>query len=1059
MEIESEKRTSGYHERRLFRIACSLVGFFCLFAVLQTPVWAQGKGGKTINGIVTDSSGEPLIGVSVYVEKTATGTTTNADGVYFLDVPSDKAVLVFSCIGYADQKIPVAGKVRIDVLMAEDTQLLDEIVVVGYGVQKKESSVASIAQVKGTDLARTTSSNIATALSGQVSGVSVIQNNGQPGDEGQTILIRGKSSWAGSSPLVLVDGVERSFNQIDPSEIETMSVLKDASATAVFGVRGANGVILITTKRGKEGRVKVNFSSEAGIKNAINMVKPMNAYETGLVINTAAKNDGDWGSIISDEVLEHYRTHDMPYVYTDTDWQDFMLKTGFRQKYNINVSGGTEFARVFASLGYLNDTDIINTEKQKEYDPAYKYNRYNFRFNIDMNLTRTTMISVDAGGFIGIKNAPYETNQQRRFRPIFALGPMDGVPYYPASVLEQYPDTVRPEETGFRLGTTELTNSENPYVANSFSGSRTTKVSNVNLSVVLKQDLGFITKGLSVKAMASYNTRSQWLSTISYNALSYKLLKDGTWVSRVGREGNAREESVDLPSVTSDNIEAHSKNFYFEGAINYARVFKKHDVTAMIVAQRRKSQNNVAFPSYQQGIAARVTYSYDKRYLFEGNIGYNGSEQFSPEKRYGFFPSFALGYNLHNEKFFKPLKKYIGKAKVRASWGQVGSDAASERWLFISEYANGGGDCYTPGLPGQMGSSITPIVESKAANLNATWEVATKRDLGFEFSFLKNDMITVNLDFYNENRDGILLNRGSVPTYAGITSKSVNLGKTKTKGYEIEVKWQYSTPSGKWYFFVKPSISFSDNRIISKDEPFYSPAYMKEAGYRIGQIKGYHVTGFIQDADALMTSPAYGGNPMGLGYSEYIDFNGDGVIDSKDQFKLGYTQGYPLYNYGLALGFTFKRISIDALFQGVSDITRFACDNFAWPLHRLSKQVFEYELDAWSPNNRDSRYPAIHNEAYRQHNNIKDGAINEVSVYNVSYVRLKNVNISYSLPEKILKKAKISSVNIFLRGNNLFTWCPNYPIGDPEASDGGNEITNGFYPMTRTITAGLQLGF
>lgn len=1048
-------RLNNIAQSALRLLMMSVLGF-----ALHFNANAQHNGTMTVSGVVKDATGEPLVGVSVYVNKTTTGTTTNAAGAYALDIPSEQqGILVYSCIGYTVQRVPVNGRNIIDVVLLEDTQLINEIVVVGYGVQKKESSVAAIAQVKGDDLSRMNQANIATALSGQVAGVSVIQTNGQPGDEGQTILIRGKSSWSGSSPLVLVDGVERDFNQIDPSEIETMSVLKDASATAVFGVRGANGVILITTKRGKEGRVKVNVTTEAGFKNAINMVKPLNSYETAMIINTAAMNDGAWGSLISDDVIEHYRVHDMPYVYTDTDWQDFMLKTGYRQKHNINVSGGTEFARVFASIGYLNDTDIINTDKQKDYDPSYRYNRYNYRFNVDMNLTKTTSISVDAGGYIGIKNAPFETNPQRRFRPIFTLGPMDGVPYYPASVLDEYPDTVRPEEAGFRLGTTELTNSENPYVANSFSGSRSNKVSSINLSVTLKQNLDFITEGLSIKALVAYNTRSQWLGTISYDALSYKLLKDGTWLSRFGRAGNAREETVNLPSVTSDNLNAQMKNYYYEGAINYARTFGKHDVTAMIVAQRRKTQNEVAFPSYQQGVAARATYSFDKRYLFEANLGYNGSEQFSPDKRYGFFPSFAVGYNIHNEKFFKSLRKYIKKAKLRASWGQVGSDAAGERWLFVSEYENGGSDVYTPGLPGQQGSTITPIVESKAANKDATWEVATKRDIGIELSFFKNDMLTLNLDFYNENRDGILLSRGSVPTYVGITSKSVNLGKTKTKGYEIEVRWQYTTPDGDWYFLAKPSLSFSDNRITGKDEPIYLPAYRKDAGYRIGQLKGYHSTGFIQDADALMTSPAYGGNPIGLGYTEYVDFTGDGVIDKNDMFRLGYSQGYPLYNFGLALGVTYKRLSLEVLIQGVSDITRYACDNFAWPLHRLSKQVFEYQLDFWSPDNRSARFPAVHNEAYRQHNNIGDGTIQDVTLYNVSYARLKNLGVSYQLPERIVNKVRMSSASIFLRGSNLFTVCPGYPLGDPEASDGGNDIVNGFYPMTRTITAGLQLGF
>lgn len=383
----------------------------CLCAHAQND-----QGGIRISGWVKDASGQPIPGAAVMVSKTTIGVSTDLDGTYQIKAPSANSVLVFSCIGYLEQEIKVGNQTTINVVLSEDNKMLDEIVVVGYGVQKKESSVASIAQVKGDDLARTSNTNIATALSGQVSGVSVIQQNGQPGDENQTILIRGKSSWSGSAPLVLVDGVERDYRQIDANEIETMSVLKDASATAVFGVRGANGVILITTKRGQAGQVKVNLVAETGIKNAINMVKPMNSYNTALAINEAAKNDGEWGSILSDEVLEHYRTHDMPYVYTDTDWQDFMLKTGYRHRYNINVSGGTEFAKVFASLGYLHDDDIIRTDKQMNYDPTYKYDRYNFRFNVDVNLTKTTLLSVDAGGYIGNKNAPYETNIQRRYR-------------------------------------------------------------------------------------------------------------------------------------------------------------------------------------------------------------------------------------------------------------------------------------------------------------------------------------------------------------------------------------------------------------------------------------------------------------------------------------------------------------------------------------------------------------------------------------------------------------------------------------------------------------------
>ncbi|MGM9767388.1 MAG: SusC/RagA family TonB-linked outer membrane protein [Candidatus Cryptobacteroides sp.] len=1045
---------------------CALV---ILLALLPLSIFAAGKespqddGRITLTGQVTDDFGDPLVGVSVFVEGTMTGASTDQDGVYTIDVPAKTKMLVFSCVGFETQRVPIQGNKKIDVVLMMDNESLDEVVIVGYGVQKKESSVAAITQIKGESLANTNMTSVAGALQGQIAGVAVIQNNGMPGQDNTSIKIRGVSSWVSSSPMVLVDGVERDFNNIDPSEIETISVLKDASATAVFGVRGANGVILITTKRGKSGRVKVDFSSEVGVKQPINMKKPEDAYTTGLVMNIARANDNDWGAQLSDEVLEHYRTHDMPYVYTDTDWQDFMLKNGVQHKYNLNVSGGTDFAKVFASISYLHDGNVINTVKNELYDPTWKYDRYNYRFNVDMNVTKTTVVSIDAGGYIGIRNAPFETNNQRLFRPIFTLGPMDGVPFYPAEVLDQYPDSQRPDETGMRLGSTNITNAENPMIANSYSGSRTIKTNNINLSLRLKQDLEFITKGLSLKAQVSYNNLSRWTRTISYKAITYHLNTDLSWVRRLGRDETGREDPEEIPAVGTDSMNDSpypTRNWYYEASLNYDRTFGRHGVTGLIVGQRRQTSKDAAFPSYEQGLAARVTYEYANRYLFEANLGYNGSEQFAKSKQYGLFPSFALGYNLHNEKFFQPVRKVINKAKFRASWGQVGSDATGgERWLFNSSYSTGGGFQYTPGTPSTPGTSLPTIVEDKAPNINAGWEIATKRDLGVELSFMKNDMFVLSMDFYNEDRDGILLSRQQVPTYIGNQPKKMNLGKTKTKGYEIDLKFQWASKDGSWYVWVKPSIAFSDNRIISKDEPMYTPAYKKEEGHRIGQIFGYHHTGWIQDGNVAMTSARYGGGLFGLGDTEYVDFNGDGIIDSNDMYALGYTQTYPLYTYSTPLGFSWKGLSFDMLFQAVSHISRKTVDNFAWPIHRLSNQVFDFQMDSWSPDNRDAKYPSYHFDTNRTHNNVGDGTPKSTCVYDASYLRLKSLSVSYKLPEKALGKMGVSSMRFYFKANNLFTWAPNYPLADPEASDGGSDMTNGYYPMTRTFTFGFQLGF
>jgi len=1023
----------------------------------------------TVKGTVTDAAtGEVLPGVNVVVKGSPSiGVATDIDGNYSITAPGSNSVLVFSYIGYVSQEIAIGGRTRINVMLSENAQEIEEVVVVGYGTQKKESTVAAISQVKGEDINRVATTNITNALSGQIPGVSVVQNSGKPGEDAGSIYIRGVSSWVSSDPLVLVDGVERAFSNIDPNEIETLSVLKDASATAIFGVRGANGVILITTRRGVKGAVKVSATSELTVKQPINVMTPLDSYQTGLVMNEAYRNDNNFGSVLSDEILEHYRVQDMPYIYPSTNFQEHLLRENvFSSKYNVNISGGTDYARMFASISYLHDGDIIKTEKQPTYDPTYRYDRYNYRFNIDADLTTSTVLSLDAGGYIGIRNAPYETNTQRAYRPLYMLGPMI-IPYdYPAEVLEQYPDTKRPDETGYRIASTGLANSENPLVANNYSGQRTVKSTDLNATIRLKQKLDFITQGLSLNAKVAYNHSMAYVRAWSYDAITYQLLDDGTWSRFQGRSGALDGEGPQKPvnyegeSVSGDPY----RSWYFEGSIDYSRTFGKHAVSALALGQRRKTQTNVAFPHFEEGLIGRLTYDFDGRYLTEVNLAYNGSEQFSPDNRYGFFPSYAVGWNLHNEPFFKPLKRLVNRAKIRLSYGEVGSDASSSRWLYTSSYVNGsingGTDKYWPGAPSASGVVITPIVEESAANSNATWERAIKQDIGIELSMLKNNMFVLTLDFFKENRDQILLDRLSVPDWFGVGMKQQNLGETEAKGYEVELKHQYTLPSG-FNYWLKPAVSFSDNRIIERDEPLYKPEYQKMAGRRIGTRFGYVANGFIQNVDEQMNSARYGAGIMGIGDTQWIDFNGDGIIDENDRTAIGYSGKYPLYNYSFAAGVKYKNWEFDFLLQAATHFSKVVVDAFQWPLHRLVNQVFDHQLDTWSPTNRDALYPAYHFDANRTHNNIGDGQATTTAMYDCSYLRIKSVNLTYTVPKKVASKFKIDNMSLYLRGNNLFTYAPYFPIGDPEASDGGSDgnLTFGYYPMLRRLTLGLQLTF
>lgn len=1019
---------------------------------------------RTVSGTITDSEGLVIPGATVVLKGTMNGTVSDMNGFYSLKNVNASDVIVFSFIGYKSREFTIGDKKTIDVVLVSDNVTMEEVVVVGYGVQKKESSVAAISQVDGEVLKRASTVSLSNALTGQVQGVFTVQTDGEPGSDAANIFIRGKSSWVSNTPLVLVDGVEGNFNDIDPNEIETLSVLKDASATAVFGVKGANGVILITTKRGKEGGIKLTFNSEFGLKNPLLRRNMYDSYSTALIMNEAYKNDNSWNLLLSDDILEHYRTQDMPYLYPNTDWEDISVKdVGITQKQSISISGGSKHARIYASFSYLYDGDILKTVEQPEYDPSYKYDRYNYRINMDFDVTPTTLLSLNAGGYVGIKNQPNESGSIRTYRPIFMLGPMVIPNEYPASVLEQYPDPAHPDETGARPASTGVINANNPYNAINYSGYKQTKSTGLATTVVLKQKLDFLTKGLSVQGKVAFNHDEAYLKSYNYDKITYRLLTDGTWIRYKGRD-NTDGEGTELPiSPGNEDISGTPfRSWYYEGSLSYARTFNNHNVSALFLGQRRTWQDDVDFPHFEEGIVGRITYDYKSRYLAEVNLGLNGSEQFAPENRYGFFPSYAFGWNLHQEKFMSKLQPFLSRAKIKYSYGEVGSDnAGGQRWLYTSTYTNGttNQDEYKPGTADNPGSSMTPILEGAVANENATWERAIKKDLGIELGFLKNNMFLLTMDFFNENRDQILLNRLSLPSWFGVSAKQQNLGATETKGYEIELKYSNGKHDGLWYW-TKAGVSFSDNRILFRDEPYYKPEYQKMAGRRIDQLFGYVTTGYINDLDERATVPRYGSGIVALGDVTYIDFNGDGSIDANDKVAMGYAGTYPLYFYSLSGGLTWKGIDFDFTFQGASKTSRNMVDAFLWPLHRLANQYFDYQSDYWTPTNTDARYPALHMDNNRAQNNIIDGTVTTTSIRDASYIRLKTAQVGYTVPKTITSKYKVEQFRIYLQGNNLLTISPDYPIGDPEGTDEGNgQLTYGYYPLIKRFTLGLQVTF
>jgi len=1025
--------------------------------------YGQSQPGS-VSGTITDSEGQSIPGATVILKGTTNGTVSDRNGIYTLRNVKASDVIIFSFIGFKSLEHLIGDQKVFNVILVSDDVTMEEVVVVGYGVQKKESSVAAISQVDGEVLKRASTVSLSNALTGQVQGVFTVQTDGEPGSDAANIYIRGKSSWVNNNPLVLVDGVEGNFNDIDPNEIETLSVLKDASATAVFGVKGANGVILITTKRGKEGKVKITFNSEFGLKDPLLRRNMYDSYQTSLIMNEAYKNDGSWNLLLPDDVIDHYRTQDMPYLYPNTDWEDLCVKNfGITQKQNISISGGSKHARIYASFSYLYDGDILKTVEQADYDPAYKYNRYNYRVNMDFDITPTTLLSINAGGYVGIKNQPNESASIRTYRPIFMLGPMVIPNEYPAYILEQYPDPAHPEESGTRAASTGVINSNNPYNAINYSGFKQTKSTGLTTTLVLKQKLDFITKGLSVQGKAAFNHDEAYQKAYNYDKVSYRLLTNGTWARYKGRD-NTDAEGTELPIIpgSEDVFDTPFRSWYYEAAISYARTFKDHNVSGLFLGQRRQWQDDVDFPHFEEGIVGRITYDYKSKYLAEVNLGYNGSEQFAPKNRYGFFPSYAVGWNLHQEKFMERLQPWLNRAKIKYSYGEVGSDnAGGQRWLYTSSYANGttNQDNYTPGTADNPGTAITPIVEGAVANENATWERAVKQDLGFELGFLKNSMFMLTVDLFKENRDQILLDRLSLPDWFGVSAKQQNLGATVTKGYELELKFTNGKHEGLWYW-TKAGVSFSDNRIIYRDEPYYKAEYQKMAGRRIDQLFGYVTSGYIDNLDERATEPRYGSGLVGMGDVTYVDFNGDGIIDTNDKVAMGYAGTYPLYFYNFSGGMTWKNFDFDFTFQGAGKTSRNMVDAFLWPMHRLANQYFDYQSDYWTPDNIDARYPALHMDVNRVQNNISDGTITTTSLRDASYIRLKTAQMGYTLPKDFTSRYKIEQFRFYLQGNNLLTWAPDYPIGDPEGTDAGNgDLTYGYYPLIRRFTLGLQVTF
>lgn len=1043
-----------------------------------------------VQGTVTDENGETMIGVSVMVKGTKAGAVTDLDGNFTVSAPVD-GTLVVSYVGYKEQEVKVKGSTPLKIQLLPDTQQLEEVVVIAYGQQKKVTVTGSVSNVSSKELLKSPSASLGNAISGKLPGLSTVQYSGVPGADDPTIFIRGQASLNGSTPLILVDGVERSFTQIDPNEVADITVLKDASATAVYGVRGANGVILVTTKRGESGKTSVSVSTSWGIQNVTQFLELADSYTYANVFNNARLSDGN-RKRFSDEVVEHFRTHDNPLLYPDINWIDYVMKNAALQsQHNVSVTGGNQVARYFVSLGMLDQDGLFRTFGE---DPNsnFAYRRYNYRANLDLSLGKINELSINIGGRVENKRSIGDNStsdgEEYIFRYLMDAQPFSGAGIVDGRWIKTNPALIDP------------TNSENVVSArdglDTFYGQgyKQTVTNVLNLDLIYKLKLDFITKGLDFRLKGSYNS-------------TYYTVKDRT----AGKPAqympylNAAGEVVfqrtgDYWNLGYKDNSWPDRNWYAEASFNYARSFGGHNVSALLLYNESKSyyqwdaQNSayISIPKGYVGLVGRVTYDYQHKYMIDANMGYNGSENFAKGHRYGFFPSASIGWTASEEKFWAPIKPVVSYLKLRASVGTVGNDNAQgyrflylpAAWRITSGYYNNIGDYAGYNFGTNNTTWLNVAREYSSASPDVTWETAVKYNYGFDAKFW-NDKISLSFDYFTEDRKNILINNENmIQAPTALRPSYINYGRVKNHGYEITLN--YSDRIGKDFSFnITPTIAYAKNKIVEQaeitrpdklvradsymgkqlglsEDTKVSPDWTYATNHSIGARKGYLFFDFYQQGVTEQKyKDAYGQSiPTQLvsklqnGDAVYVDLDGDGQITEEyDQMYMGYTDN-PEFTFSLNLGFQYKNFDFSMLWAGAAHVSRNLDGVYRQPFGlQYNSALLQWVADnAWTEENASSaKLPRITfaNEKQNQANS-------NIWYYDSKYIRLKNVEIGYNIHD-VSWLPKSTNLRVFANGTNLLTFTP-MDANDPENTGGGY---GSFikYPLMRVFNFGVKLNF
>lgn len=1048
-------------------------GTSCTYRISDRQIFISGKAPasteqqqnkRKISGRVTDIKGEPLIGVNVTVDGDANGSITNMDGLYEIFVTKKSVVLKFTYIGFKTSEIRTNASTNIyDVTLEEQVNELEETVIVGYGTQRKISNIGAQSSMKMEDI-KTPSASLTTTLAGRLAGVVAVQRTGEPGKDAADIWIRGISTPNTSSPLVLVDGVERSFNDIDPEDIESLTTLKDASATAVYGVRGANGVILIKTKPGKVGKPTVSADYYESFTRFTKMVDLADGITYMNAANEAMRNDGIATKYTEDQIRNTIAGKD-PYLYPNVDWlKEIFNDWGHNRRVNVNVRGGSEKVAYYASVSYFNETGMTVTDKNIDtYDSKMKYSRYNFTTNLNIDVTPTTKVEIGAQGYLGEGNYPAISSADL-YNAAMSISPVE------------YPKMFFVNGEAFVPGTSTNNNFNNPYSQATRRGYDNLTKNQIYSNLRVTQDLDMLTKGLKLTAMYAFDVYNEIHVHQDRAESTYNFLDTSVPYDMNGQPILQRiYEGSNVLSYTQET--SGNKKTYLEASLNYDRTFNDdHRVSALFLFNQQskllypKGTLEDAIPYRMMGIAGRATYSWKDRYFAEFNIGYNGAENFSPKHRFGTFPAFGVGWVVSNEKFWQPLSKAVSFLKIRYTDGKVGnSEVSDRRFMYLDQMKENGDYGYKFGPNGTKWSGYETV--NMAVDL--IWEESRKQDLGIDLK-LFNDDLSIVFDLFKERRENILLKREhSIPSFLGYNTSAPygNIGIIENKGFDGTI--EYNKRINKdWVIALRGNVTFNKDKWIQGELPEQKYEWMNQYGHNINGVKGYVAEGLftqteiddmarwesLSDANKAITPKPFASQfgTVKAGDIKYKDLNNDGQIDAYDQTYIS-RGDVPTTVYGFGFTVGWKDLSVGMMFQGVAGAERVLNGSSVNPFNGGggSGNLYSNIGDRWTEENPDQNafYPRL-SYGSETTSNINNFQKSTWWVRNMNFLRLKTLQISYNLPNPWVNKVHLKNAAVYVMGTNLFT-LSRFKLWDPEL----NTDNGASYPNTTSYSVGINFTF